>query len=60
MAASNALEKKYQAQRDAAVEATMERFPGCTPIVSFGDHDCIVDVLIPGEKSQRFVYVEED
>jgi hypothetical protein len=58
--ASSVLEKKYQQQRDAAVAEALERFPGSKPIVSFGDHDCIVDVLIPGEPSHRFVYVEED
>lgn len=58
--AASALEKNYQVRREGAIAEALERYPTGKPIVSFGDHDCIVDVLIPGESPVRFVYLVEN
>jgi hypothetical protein len=54
-----ALEVKYRATAAAAREWAKSKYPKAEIIISFGDHDCIVDVLDPDAGSQRFVYLED-
>lgn len=58
--AQSAVEKRYTAQREAALAEVRPLHPTAEFIVSFGEHDCIVDVLIPGAKNVRYVHAPED
>lgn len=60
MAVSTALENKYRNIRDQAMVAATAKFPHAEIIISFGAHDCIVDVLDPDLGSKRFVFDPED
>lgn len=57
---SSAIEKNYAHIKAEAESVVGAKHPGATLIVSFGEGDCIVDVLITGEKSLRYVYIPED
>jgi len=60
--ATTALEKKYQRVRDEAIDFAVKEYD-CEreeAIVSFSEHDCIVDVLQPGAAGKRFVYFYEE
>lgn len=59
---ATALEKKYQRARDEAVAFAVKEF-GCEPeaaIVSFAEHECVVDVMRPGQPSHRFIYCYDE
>lgn len=54
-----ALDVKYRATASAARTWAEAKYPKAEVIISFGDHDCIVDVIDPVEGSKRFVYLED-
>lgn len=58
--AKSAVEKRYHAQRDAALAEVATLHPNSEAIVSFGEHDCIVDVLLPDAPNVRYVHTPED
>lgn len=63
MAVATALEKKYQRVRAEATAFACDKF-GVEPnkvLIAWSEHDCVVDVYMPGEKkTTRFIYFYEE
>lgn len=54
------LEKRYNRIAGEAREVVGKKHPAAKLIISFGEGDCIVDVLRPGEPGKRYVYIPEE